>query len=53
MKKIIVSLAIATLLFSCKEETKEKVKEATTAVTTEVKETADSVKVKVVCCKRF
>ena len=43
MKKIIVFLAAATLLFSCKEETKEKVKEATDAVGTEVKQSLDSV----------
>jgi PBP1b-binding outer membrane lipoprotein LpoB len=43
MKKIILSLAIATLLFSCKEETKEKVKDATNAVGADVKQSLDSV----------
>lgn len=43
MKKIILSLAAATLLFSCKEETNEKVKDATKAVTTDVKQSIDSV----------
>ena len=43
MKKIILSLAVATLLFSCKEETNEKVKDATKAVTTDVKQSLDSV----------
>ncbi|MGV1010962.1 MAG: hypothetical protein ACOYBS_00820 [Flavobacterium sp.] len=43
MKKIILSLAVATLLFSCKEETNEKVKDATKAVTTDVKQSIDSV----------
>jgi hypothetical protein len=46
MKKIFLSLAIATLLFSCKEETKEKVKEATKAVGADLKQAADSAKVK-------
>jgi len=43
MKKIILSLAVATLLFSCKEETNEKVKDATKAVTSDVKQSIDSV----------
>lgn len=43
MKKIILSLAVVTLLFSCKEETNEKVKDATKAVTTDVKQSIDSV----------
>lgn len=46
MKKIILSLVLATLLFSCKEETKEKVKDATNAVGSEMKESLDSVKEK-------
>ena len=43
MKKIILSLAVAILLFSCKEETNEKVKDATKAVTSDVKQSIDSV----------
>ncbi len=43
MKKILLFLTIATLLFSCKEETKEKVKEATNAVGADVKQSIDSV----------
>ena len=43
MKNIILSLAIAIALVSCKEETKEKVKEASVAVGTEMKESIDSV----------
>ena len=43
MKKIILSLAVVTLLFSCKEETNEKVKDATKAVTSDVKQSLDSV----------
>ena len=46
MKKIILSLAFASLLISCKEETKEKVKEATKAVGADLKQAADSAKVK-------
>lgn len=46
MKKIILSLAIATLLLSCKEETNEKVKDATKAVTADVKKSLDSVEEK-------
>ena len=43
MKNTILSLAIASLLFSCKEETNEKVEDATKAVTSEVKQSIDSV----------
>jgi hypothetical protein len=46
MKKIILSLVFATLLISCKEETTEKVKEATKAVSADLKQAADSAKVK-------
>jgi hypothetical protein len=46
MKKIILSLAFASLLISCKEETKEKVKEVSKAVGTDLKQAADSAKVK-------
>ncbi|HOD10549.1 MAG TPA: hypothetical protein PLH25_05330 [Flavobacterium sp.] len=46
MKKIFLSLTIATLLFSCKEETREKVKEASKAVGSEVKENYKKAKVK-------
>ena len=46
MKKIYVLLAIATLGLACKEETQEKVKEASKAVSTDVKESIDSVKTK-------
>ena len=43
MKNTILSLASASLLFSCKEETNEKVKDATKAVTSDVKQSIDSV----------
>ena len=43
MKKIILLLAVTTTLFSCKEETNEKVKDATKAVTSDVKQSLDSV----------
>jgi PBP1b-binding outer membrane lipoprotein LpoB len=46
MKKIILLLAITTTLFSCKEETNEKVKDATKAITTDVKQSLDTVKEK-------
>jgi PBP1b-binding outer membrane lipoprotein LpoB len=46
MKKIIFSLTLATLLISCKEETREKVKEASKAVTSDMKIALDSAKVK-------
>lgn len=46
MKKIILSWALITLLFSCKEETREKVKEASKAVGTEVKENYKKAKIK-------
>lgn len=44
MKKIILSLALATLLISCKDETKEKLEDAGKAVTSDVKATIDTVK---------
>lgn len=37
MKNLTLSIAIALLFISCKEETREKVNEATKAVTTDVK----------------
>ena len=46
MKKIILTLAIATFLISCKNETKEKVIEASKAVSTDMKVVLDSAKVK-------
>ena len=46
MKKIILSLTLITLLISCKEETREKVKEASKAVGTEVKENYKKAKIK-------
>jgi vacuolar-type H+-ATPase subunit H len=46
MKKIFLGIALATMLFSCKEETKEKVKEASEAVGADLKQAADSAKVK-------
>jgi hypothetical protein len=46
MRKIIALLAITTLGLACKEETQEKVKEASAAVSTDVKESIDSVKTK-------
>ncbi len=46
MKKIILSLALTTLLISCKEETKDKVQDASEAITSDVKEVADSAKIK-------
>ena len=46
MKKIIVLLAFAAIGISCKEETKEKVAEATEAVTADVKESIDSTTIK-------
>ena len=46
MKRIILSLAIAVLVMSCKEETKEKVKEASKAVGADIRQAADSAKVK-------
>lgn len=47
MKKIIGTLIIGTLLFSCKEETREKVKEAGKAVGAEVRIAARKTKEKV------
>ena len=46
MRKIIALLAITTLGLACKEDTKEKIKEASSAVSTDVKESIDSVKTK-------
>ncbi len=46
MKKIILLLAVTTTLFSCKEETNEKVKDVTKAITTDVKQSLDTVKEK-------
>ncbi len=46
MKKIILLLALTTVLISCKEETKEKVKEASKAVGTDLKQVANSAKIK-------
>jgi hypothetical protein len=46
MKKTLLMLSLATLLFSCKEETKIKVQEATKAVSADLKQAADSAKVK-------
>ena len=46
MKKLILSLAVVTLIVSCKYETKDKVEVATEAVTSDVKETVDSAKIK-------
>ena len=46
MKKIVLALALSTLLFSCKEETKEKLEDAKEAVSSEVKEGIDSAKAK-------
>jgi hypothetical protein len=46
MKKIFLSLAITTLLLSCKEETREKVKQASKAVGSEVKDNYKKAKVK-------
>lgn len=47
MKKVFLGLALAALIVSCKDETKEKVGEATEAIVTDVKENADSAKVKI------
>lgn len=46
MKQIILTIAFAILLISCKEETKTKVKEATKAVSADMKVVLDSAKVK-------
>jgi hypothetical protein len=46
MNKITLSLAITFLFISCKEETNEKVKEASKAVSSDLKQAADSAKVK-------
>ena len=46
MKKIILLLCVATLLLSCKTETKEKLEEAKEAITSEMEENIDSAKIK-------
>jgi F0F1-type ATP synthase membrane subunit b/b' len=46
MKQIILTLCVATLLMSCKPETKQKLEEAKDAVTSDVKASLDSAKVK-------
>lgn len=46
MKKVITVLAIAALGFACKKETKEKVKEASEAVSSDVKVAIDSAQLK-------
>ena len=45
MKNILLSVAIAILLVSCKEDTKEKIIDASKAVGAEVKESIDTVKI--------
>lgn len=47
MKKVIIFSIFLLAFASCKEETKEKVKTATQAVTADLKQAADSAKVKV------
>ena len=46
MRKIFLGIALATMLLSCQEETKQKVKEASEAVGADLKQVADSAKVK-------
>jgi hypothetical protein len=46
MKKLILTVAFAIALVSCKEETKTKVQEATKAVSADMKVALDSAKVK-------
>jgi F0F1-type ATP synthase membrane subunit b/b' len=46
MRKIIAILAVTIIGMACKEETQEKLKEASAAVSTDVKESIDSVKTK-------
>lgn len=46
MKKLILSLALATLLISCKEETKDKVQDATTAIGEDVEQKMDTLSAK-------
>lgn len=46
-KKVILFSIFLLVFTSCKDETKEKVKIATQAVTTDLKQAADSAKVKV------
>ena len=47
MKKIILILTLGTLFLSCKEETREKVKAATKAVSTDASAAAKIAKEKV------
>lgn len=46
MKKTITFVILVTALFACKEETNQKVKEATKAVSSDLKRAADSAKTK-------
>jgi hypothetical protein len=46
LKKLILTVAFAMALLSCKEETKTKVQEATKAVSADMKIALDSAKVK-------
>lgn len=46
MKKLILIFLIVTALISCKAETKEKVQEATKAVSADMKVALDSAKIK-------
>lgn len=46
MKNLFLSLALVTLLVSCKEQTKEKLDAAKDAVTEEMKNNIDSAKIK-------
>jgi hypothetical protein len=46
MKKIIAVLTLTSIGFACKQETKEKVKEASEAVSSDVKVSIDSAKLK-------
>ena len=45
MKKIFSGIALAIIMVSCQEETKEKVKEASEAVGADLKQAADSAKI--------
>lgn len=47
MKKLILLFVLVISTISCKQETNEKVKVATQAVTADLKQAADSAKVKV------
>lgn len=46
MKKVILGLALAALIVSCKKETEDKVEDATEAVGTEMEQTVDTAMVK-------